>query len=599
MEIYKKLRKHSSILLSKKTVVFIVNYQKQIFTEFSDNTKIISLKKYIQHNLNNKYIDILYNGHTVKNDWSLSDLCRDNQKIKRLFFTVVNKKEAKLVKDEEKKAQNYEKQIMEMKNNNYKLNNELLKLQKEDNENKLKNKNSSEKCKSINKIYIQQEEEINKLTKELSQINENIDVMSKNLENSKCMAESRSRFEISSKNNFKKANSIVHLETTYTIKGKNSDKSLMNTKKQTSAVNLKKPRISGDNTTINTNTNNVSSNNSEVVITTSNKNITNATVNTANTENNLPTKTDEENDQKNNIKDIIDKNKEIINKGYNPKFLEINFKSIDKDLSLENNPINDSIKKWFTIFQFLDLNDQLLFSSTNKQNDLSVLFYWMYYLNYKIKKIDDKFDIMKKEYIEIHDPSTFALSRFTKTAFKMLNNANYSKAFENSVDYFKDEKKYFLSIYKLLFQIAKILEAEDIVNMDEEQFLNKMIEIMKTRNGKGGPLGNYVQNIITNNIDLSFENILKVNEILKKYNIDKINTNEISKMDKTTGVISMIIKDVIMFMGFYLDEKNKDEKLLLKNNLIIEFQNIILLKESYKENIDKIKKLISNISTIS
>ena len=596
MEIYKKLRRHSSILLSKKTVVFIVNYQKQIFTEFSDNTKIISLKKYIQHNLNNKYIDILYNGHTVKNDWSLSDLCRNNQKFKRLFFTVVNKKEAKLVKDEEKKAQNYEKQIMEMKNNNYKLNNELLKLQKEDNDNKIKNKNSSEKCKNINQIYIKQEEEINKLTKELSQLNENIDVMSKNLENSKCMAESRSRFEITSKNNFKKANSIVYLETTYTIKGKNSEKNLMNTKKQFSAKNLKKPRISGDNTTITSNTNNASSNNSEVVITSSNKNVTNPT---ANTDNNLPTKTDEENDQKNYIKDIIDKNKEIINKGYNPKFLEINFKSIDKDLSLENNPIIDSIKKWFTIFQFLDLNDQLLFSSTNKQNGLSILYYWIYYLNLKIKTIDDKFEIMKKEYAAIHDPSTFALSRFAKTAFKMLNNANYSKVFENSVDHFKDEKNNFLITYKLLFQITKILENEDIINMDDDQFLNKMIEIMKTRNGKGGPLGNYVQDIITKNVDLTFENVLKVNEILKKYNIDKINTNEISKMDKTTGVISIMIKDVILFMGFYLDEKNKDEKLLLKNELIIEFQNIILLKESYKENIDKIKNLISSKYTLS
>jgi hypothetical protein len=386
------------------------------------------------------------------------------------------------------------------------------------------------------------------------------------------------------------------LETTYTIKGKNADKSLMNTKKQISAMNLKKPRISGDNTTITSNTNNASSNNSEVVITSSNKNNTNAT---ANTDNNLPTKTDEENDQKNYIKDLIDKNKEIINKGYNPKFLEINFKSIDKELSLENNPFIDSIKKWFTIFKYLDLNDELLFSSTNKQNGLCILYYWIYYLNFKIKTIDEKFELLKKEYVAIHDPSTFALSRFAKTAFKMLNNANYSKVFENSVDFFKDEKNYFLSTYKLFFQIAKILEAEDIINMDGDQFLNKMIEIMRTRNGKGGPLGNYVQDIITKNIDLTFENILKVNELLKKYNIDKINNNEISKMDKTTGIISMIIKDVIIFMGFYLDEKNKDEKLMLKNNLIIEIQNIIQLKESYKETIDKIKKLISNKYTLS
>ena len=351
MEIYKKLRRHSSILLSKKTVVFIVNYQKQIFTEFSDNTKIISLKKYIQHNLNNKYIDILYNGHTVKNDWSLSDLCRNNQKFKRLFFTVVNKKEAKLVKDEEMKAQNYEKKIMEMKNNNYKLNNELLKLQKEDNDNKLKNKNSSEKCKNINQIYIQQEEEINKLTKELSQINENIDAINKNLENSKCMAESHSRFEITSKNNFKKANSIVHLETTYTIKGKNSDKSLMNTKKQFSAMNLQKPRISGDNTNLNTNTNNASSNNSEVVITTSNKNITHAT---ANTDNNLPTKTDEENLQE--FINRVNANFDGVRPSYIPKeteedMLPFRYKEVEEDktpedyYSIEDYYFNNEIRK--------------------------------------------------------------------------------------------------------------------------------------------------------------------------------------------------------------------------------------------------------------
>ena len=38
---------------------------------------------------------------------------------------------------------------------------------------------------------------------------------------------------------------------------------------------------------------------------------------------------------------------------------------------------------------------------------------------------------------------------------------------------------------------------------------------------------------------------------------------------------------------------------MLKNNLIIEIQNIIQLKESYKETIDKIKKLISNKYTLS
>jgi len=578
MEIYKKIKRNSSLLLTKKTVVYIVNSQKQVFTEFSENTKIITIKKYIANYLNNKYIDLLYNGHTVNNNLYLNELCRYNQKIKRLFFQVIDKKEAKLLKEEELKIKNYKNEINEINNNNFQLNNELLKLKKENSEKNLENKNSTEKCDNINKIYEKQNEEINELKEELSKLNNNINEMKNfNMDNSKYLIENK-EFEIISKNKIKKSNSIVFLASTYTISGNdNISKNLSTNKKQLTANILKKQRFNSiENSTINSN-NNVSSNNSEV-IDTNNVTYTNSSAKK------------EENKKIN----IIEKDREKIKKGYNPKYIEFNFKLIDKDLSIDNNTIINTIKKWFTIFKYLDINEQLLFSMTNKVNGVCILYYWLYYLNNKIKLINNKEELISKEYSLINSTTSFTLPHFAKAAFKMLNNPMYTKNFEKPIDNYKDENNYLISIYKLLFQLTKMFGNEDIINMEIDSFLNKMLENMKTKNGKGGSLGNYIQNIITNQLDVSYENVIKVNEILKKYNIDKMNTNEITKMDKTTGVISVIIKDVLVFMGFFLDEKNKDEKTVQKYEIISEYKNNIILKEGYLENINKIKNIITN-----
>ena len=578
MEIYKKIKRNSSLLLTKKTVVYIVNSQKQVFTEFSENTKIITIKKYIANYLNNKYIDLLYNGHTVNNNLYLNELCRYNQKIKRLFFQVIDKKEAKLLKEEELKIKNYKNEINEINNNNFQLNNELLKLKKENSEKNLENKNSTEKCDNINKIYEKQNEEINELKEELSKLNNNINEMKNfNMDNSKYLIENK-EFEIISKNKIKKSNSIVFLASTYTISGNdNISKNLSTNKKQLTANILKKQRFNSiDNSTINSN-NNVSSNNSEV-IDTNNVTYTNSSAKK------------EENKKIN----IIEKDREKIKKGYNPKYIEFNFKLIDKDLSIDNNTIINTIKKWFTIFKYLDINEQLLFSMTNKVNGVCILYYWLYYLNNKIKLINNKEELISKEYSLINSTTSFTLPHFAKAAFKMLNNPMYTKNFEKPIDNYKDENNYLISTYKLLFQLTKMFDNEDIINMEVDSFLNKMLENMKTKNGKGGSLGNYIQNIITNQLDVSYENVIKVNEILKKYNIDKMNTNEITKMDKTAGVISVIIKDVLVFMGFFLDEKNKDEKTVQKYEIISEYKNNIILKEGYLENINKIKNIITN-----
>ena len=590
MELYKRLKRHSSLLISKKSVIFLINPEKQIFTEFTENTTILSLRKYITHYLNIKYIDILFNGRSVSNDLNLNDLCRNNKKIKRLFFQVINKKEAKRVKEEEKKIKIYKNEINEINYNNYNLNNELLKLKRENSEKKLENKNSAEKCKKINDIYEKQEEEINELKKELTKINDgikemnNINIISKTL-----LIEENNKFEIISKNKIKKSNSVVFLASTYTIIGQhsNSTNDIYNKNQSKEKFEKKTKSFSIDYSTVNSNINNNSicnngtSNNSEIIIDSNNNN------------NYICTTESTKKDTYRNI-DLIDKDKEIIKKGYNPKYFEINFKSIDKDLLIDNSGIISNIKKWFTIFKYLDINSLLLFSLINKENGICILYYWVYYLNYKIQKIDDRYNIISKQYSTINNPIYFVLPRFAKTAFEKLNNAMYSKTFENPINYFKDEKNYLISAYKILFQLTKIFENEDIINMENDLFLNKMIENMKNKKRNGEPLGNYIQDLILNKMDFSFENMIKINEIMKKYKIDKMNTKEISKIDKTTGVISVIINNILSFFGFFLDEKNKDDKLIQKNNIICELQNNIHLKENYLENINRIKNIIDH-----
>lgn len=377
MQIYRKYKRYSSLLVSKKTVIFIINSEKQVFTEFNANTNIFSLKKYISQHLNNKYIDILYNGHIVNNELNLNYLCGYNDKIKRLFFQVINKKEAKRIKEEEKKINNYKKEIIEIKNNNLNLNNDLLKLKKENNEKNLENKNFETKYENINEIYQKQEKEINELKSELTKINDNINEIN---DKNKYLIENYNKFEIISNKKLKKSNSIVFLASTYTIngKGKNNDsKFLNNNKKQLTSNILKKTKSNIlDNSKINSNTPNISeirtNSDPNYIYTTASKTI-----------------------------DIIDKDKEIIKKGYNPKNLEINFKLIDKDFPNEqsNSYLANNIKKLFTIFKFIDINDQLLFSVVNKKKGICVLYYWIYYLIIKLKSIEKRNENIIKEYI--------------------------------------------------------------------------------------------------------------------------------------------------------------------------------------------------------
>ena len=216
-KIYKTLQKHNSISIPKKNIFVMIEPGKFIVSEFSVTTQIISIKKYVEKFMNKQKFDLIYNGITLNNNLYLSDLCCNNQNIKRLFFKVVKKNNKKKI------IEKYQKDIINYEENNKKLNLELNNLKKENDDKEYSNKISEEKCNNINTIYLKQRDEIDKLKQKLRQINDDINtifIKEKKEEKNKrnYSMENSGNIYIKNDNNncFKKSNSII-----YSINGNN------------------------------------------------------------------------------------------------------------------------------------------------------------------------------------------------------------------------------------------------------------------------------------------------------------------------------------------------------------------------------------------
>ena len=214
-------RQYNQALKPKIIVIFILNQEKQYFFEFPSHTKIYLIKRYISNYLNDKNLDILYNGNLIRNDLTLKDLVKNEKEIPHLIFQVIDKIFVKYFKEEEEKINSYKQEIMNIKIFNANLNNELIQLEKESNEKESSSYKSLEKVNMIKEQCLKQEQEINELKNELSKINANINVINNlTMKSSDFLINNDNKFNIPG--TAKKGNSVVHMD--YTIKGKNKNK---------------------------------------------------------------------------------------------------------------------------------------------------------------------------------------------------------------------------------------------------------------------------------------------------------------------------------------------------------------------------------------
>ena len=308
--------------------------------------------------------------------------------------------------------------------------------------------------------------------------------------------------------------------------------------------------------------------------------------------------------------DNIDFNK-IMNEFNNKKNIK-QILSKDDLLNKDNLKIPISYDTYFTVFEFLDKNEILSFSSVNKSNGISALYYWMNYLENKINYLNDnyknlieKYNSLAEKINNVESKPNNILSNFSKSGLKVLNSPHYLDIYNNGVDYFtKDD--IFLFIYKMLFQFNKLYDSNN--NISDNDFITLMLNEIKDKTKEKKSLKEYIYNLLDKGIEFSFETVIKAKNIMKKYNIDVIEGNRLAKIDRASAIIGHVIKDIMGFTGLMV-KANISRKTSnsgpkggifeedisfssLKNKIIMVCEQISNERNKYENVVKKIKEII-------
>ena len=248
------------------------------------------------------------------------------------------------------------------------------------------------------------------------------------------------------------------------------------------------------------------------------------------------------------------------------------------NFNIKNNlqPKNLLLNQFFNVFKYLNEEDIINFSLSNKKFGKNFIYYLFNYIEYKIETIHFYQNKLKEKYNNFNNIK-FDFDNFTNNAFKILNYSNYKDVYlkNDNFEFFKKNEN-LIEIYRIFFQFTKIFNNN--LTFPKETFITTFLREIKQNLNKIN-LGDYIKNLMNNKLDFSFDNILNVYKILNKFQINKINTVLISKNCKTTGIISFLIQNLLNFSGLILNEKNKNEDYLNKNKIFykfIEYENKII-----------------------
>ncbi len=251
----------------------------------------------------------------------------------------------------------------------------------------------------------------------------------------------------------------------------------------------------------------------------------------------------------------------------------------NSNFNIKNNiqPKNLLLNQFFNVFKYLNEVDIINFSLSNRKYGKNYIYFLFNYIEYKIENIHFYQNKLKEKYNNYFNNIKFDFDNFTNNAFKILSSSNYKDIYlkNESFDFFKKNEN-LIEIYRIFFQFTKIFNNN--LTLPKETFISTFLREIKQNLNKIN-LGDYIKNLMSNKLDFSFDNLLNVYKILNKYQINKINTIQISKNCKTTGIISFLIQNLLNFSGLILNEKNKNEDFLNKNKIFykfIEYENKII-----------------------
>ena len=237
------------------------------------------------------------------------------------------------------------------------------------------------------------------------------------------------------------------------------------------------------------------------------------------------------------------------------------------------NDINDKIKQrmnnisdrhrinrnFIQIFKYLNCEDIYSFSIVNKSSGVCSYYYLLNiflnkidYYNTKYSSLKTRYEELLSSFTKVEVKSNLILSNNSKSGLRILNSPHYINMFNNPIEYFTKNKNG-LFIYKILFQFS----TNKIPIEDDNLFISKMLEEIKAKTAIKKSIRDFIYNLIDKNLDFSFDNINKCKELMKQYNIENMEINNMGEMDRPTTIIGYVVKDIMEFNGLIKAEDKK------------------------------------------
>ena len=237
------------------------------------------------------------------------------------------------------------------------------------------------------------------------------------------------------------------------------------------------------------------------------------------------------------------------------------------------NDINDKIKQrmnnisdrhrinrnFIQIFKYLNCEDIYSFSIVNKSSGVCSYYYLLNiflnkidYYNTKYSSLKTRYEELLSSFTKVEVKSNLILSNNSKSGLRILNSPHYINTFNNPIEFFTKNKNG-LFIYKILFQFS----TNKIPIEDDNLFISKMLEEIKAKTAIKKSIRDFIYNLIDKNLDFSFDNINKCKELMKQYNIENMEINNMGEMDRPTTIIGYVVKDIMEFNGLIKAEDKK------------------------------------------
>ena len=616
-------------IFQRKKVIFNLGNGKSIINEFNLNTTILFIKIYIRDRLNISNFDLLYNSNPIKS----------NSIPLYRFFTNINKKSIKFTIKQRKSIENkiniklYEKEYTKIKNTNIKLMNNIKTYKNNISQVTIKENTNIQRYKSLENLLLRQNEEINRLKKEINDANNRYIKLKQKKPNLKYIESNNNFSIISSKYKIPKCLSMESFNTMYLNNSKNNNTyyrtqnntnaNVSNPKERSSFELIRDLSSIDNNSKINYNynetNNNLITNYNETSILNmeSNPNTYRLTRENYNECSNLfkdynKISRNENAKKKESIYGLNDnnldnKNHSVIKYRYQLKEYNINeirqkYANKNKNENEDNNinvsqniqekkeedkidfteivdcfkqinDINDKIKQrmnnisdrhrinrnFIQIFKYLNCEDIYSFSIVNKSSGVCSYYYLLNiflnkidYYNTKYSSLKTRYEELLSSFTKVEVKSNLILSNNSKSGLRILNSPHYINTFNNPIEYFTKNKNG-LFIYKILFQFS----TNKIPIEDDNLFISKMLEEIKAKTAIKKSIRDFIYNLIDKNLDFSFDNINKCKELMKQYNIENMEINNMGEMDRPTTIIGYVVKDIMEFNGLIKAEDKK------------------------------------------